>query len=821
MTHPYNTITSNYPAAGDFTKNIAENYAWGLVLIMRRGKILLTLLYITSCFILAVVPSYSIVCNENTICTDILFSVDASYDVNEITSAYNDAYTFNNVKEIFRTGEEDEVYYSAQVVHDRLYSDDDLIMALKSGGIFGVVEKDHEFRVDEKTGLTMDTYMKDQWYLDRTDAKKAWDMLQNSPGDGVVVAVIDTGVNYSHPDIKSNMWINEKEYYGIPGYDDDGNGIADDIYGADIIEGTGDPSDCDESGHGTHVAGIIAMTAGNGGGCGIAYGTRIMAIKAGNSDGKFYMSDIVNAVHYAVTMGADVINMSLGTYVESDIIRDVMEKASKKCILVAAAGNDSLSNTEGAAQNAKDVYPAAYPFVIGVMAEDKNGLVTSWSNYDAEPHSMIEYEMSAPGLDILSTSVGKKYAYMSGTSMAAPMVSAAAAILYASVDKDNTDDPLKYVVGQLTQAGTQSSVKTNADGRTIRYKSLNIADALDTEPQVNVEIGNIRFKDASGNGMFRDEYTFYGAGKKQLYCGFVVDNAWSRAGDVAVKVSSADGAVQVNGGVIHIGKMDACSKRDLGFGDGGDKNGAVSLTFDTETNRSYTFLLTFEISGKMDGKEEVVSQKTVSKTITVHVKEAETKNDAAPQTHTGPAALSSPTRPNITAFGSYIDISWDNLLGADGYYVYRSKKPAKGYKRIAAVQSSDGFSYRDKNIKNGTMYYYKIKAYFSDGNESPYSGIAYGIRLGRVKGVSYERSSHKPGYVNSISWKKLGGASKYVIYCSERKSGGYKKLAVTSKKKYNHRFPAKKTYYYKVRAYARCGAGKTYGKYSKVIKVRR
>lgn len=791
---------------------------------MKRVK-LLSLTYILFSLAVAVLLPLNIVRGGcETVRTDILFSVDSYKDVYEILSRYSDICEFNSVKELFEdeSGGSVKIYYSAQAVHSAMYSRIDVIETLKGDGDFGVVEADCEFQADAVPDGSIDTYMKDQWYLDKTGAKKAWGMLENEPGKGVVVAVIDTGVNYTHPDIKHNMWINEKEYYGIPGYDDDGNGIVDDIYGADIINGTGDPSDSDVYGHGTHVAGTIAMTANNGGGCGIAYGARIMAVRAGDSDGMFKMSDVIEAVNYSVSMGADVINMSFGTYADSEVIRALMEKASKDCILVAAAGNESFSNTEGTAENAKDAYPAAYPFVIGVMAEDKDGYITSWSNYDSEPHSMIEYEMSAPGFDILSTAAGKKYAYMSGTSMAAPMVSAAAAILYAAADEKVVGEPLKYVVGQLTQAGTQYSVKNTADGRTIRYKSLNIAEALETELGINIEIGNIQFKDAGdvlGNAVFRDEYTIDGAGKKEIHCGFVVDNAWSSAKDVRVKVSSADARIHVDGGDINIGEMDACSKLNLGFDGGVNKNEAVSLTFDTEMNKSYTFALTFEITGKMSGKEDIVCKKTVNRTFTVNVKEAEVKNDTAATMNV--AVLTSPTRPNIKISDSYIDISWDNLLSADGYYIYRSKKQGKGYKRIASVKSSDRLSYRDKKIKKGTKYYYKIKAYFSDGKESPYSGAAYGVSLGRVKGLSCDKDMYKSKYENSISWKKMSGASKYVIYYSERKTGGYKKLAVTSKRKYNHRFSAKKTYYYKIRAYAQCSSAKTYGKYSKKVKVKR
>lgn len=796
---------------------------------MKRGKSLLALIYITVCAVAAVMLPSAAGCDEQYTHTDIIFSIRSDGDVHDILSKYSDTYTFENIKKIFESdvcGDTD-VYYSAQVFHSDMYSENDLTDALRSDDMFGVAEADCELYTDAVPNERRDTYMTDQWYLDRTDAKKAWSVLDSAPGQGAVVAVIDTGVNYTHPDIKNNMWRNEREYYGIPGYDDDGNGIVDDIYGADVIKGTGTPYDSDGDGHGTHVAGIIAMTAGNGGGCGIAYGAKIMAVKAGDSEGKFKMSDVVAAVNYAVDMGADVINMSFGTYAESEVIKDVMEKASKKCILVAAAGNESLPNTESGDANASDAYPAAYPFVIGVMAEDKNGAITSWSNYDAEPHSMIEYEMSAPGYDILSTAAGNKYAYMSGTSMAAPMVSAAAVILYASADRDYIDDPVKYVTGQLTQAGTQYAAKTTADGGKINYKSLNIADALTTEPGINIEMGNIHFKDVSSQSIFRDEYTFYSEGKKELYCGFVVDNAWSKAEDVTVKVSSGSEYVSVRDADINIGQMDACRKLDLGCDADGDgksgRNGAVSLTLDVKMNNSYTIPLTFEIAGKMSGKDDVICRKSVEKVITINVKEAAVEENNNINSHsTGDGiTLTAPTRPQVESFGSYIDISWDNLLNAVGYYVYRSEKQGGDYRCIANVMTLDKLSYKDKGAKTGKKYYYKIKAYAADGKESPYSSIAFGIRLGKVTGLSYDRNRHNTKYENVLSWKKVSGAKKYIIYYSGIKSGKYKKLASTSKKTYKHRFQEKKTYYYKVRAYAGYGTGKAYGRYSKIIKVKR
>lgn len=804
---------------------------------MKRGKIMLSLAYMAGCLMAAVLLPFYVVCGEQKAAyTDILFSAVRSADVHEILSEYADTCKFVNVRELFENDTMDETYYCARAVHSGSYSDEDLVEMLRGDGAFGVVEIDCEFQADVIPDGSRDTYMQDQWYLERTGAKRAWSMLVNEPGEGAVVAVIDTGVDYSHPDIKKNMWVNIKEYYGIPGYDDDGNGIADDIYGADIVNMAGNPSDDDKDGHGTHVAGIIAMTAGNGGGCGIAYGARIMAIKAGGSDGLFKMSNVVDAVNYAIDMGADVINMSFGTYSESEVIRAALEKASQKCILVAAAGNESLPNTESGAEDSNDAYPAAYPFVIGVMAEDRDGNLMGWSNYDAEPHSMIEYEMSAPGVDILSVAVGRKYAYMNGTSMAAPMVSAAAAILYAAIDKESVEDPVHYVAGQLTRAGMQYSEKSFSDGNTIRYKSLNIAEALENKPGVDIEVGNIHFKDAAEGAIFRDEYTFDSEGRKEVYCGFVVDNAWSGAKDVSVKVSSSDSRVQIGRDTVNIGEMDAYRKLDFGFGDGSgkgvdsgnregnanrDKYGTVSFVLDAKADSTYTFTLTFEVTGRMASKDDAVCTRKTEKVITINVKHMTPEESGDNNREAGAETLAAPSKPYVRPNGTYIAVSWDSLPNAEGYYVYRSNKQEKGYKLIASVKASDGLSYKDKEVKAGKKYYYKIKAYSTGGSESPYSGIAFGIGIGRVSGLDCERNMRGTKYENHISWKKLNGVEKYVIYYSERKSGGFKKIAATSKSSYNHRFLRKKTYYYKVRAYARGSSGKSYGKYSKVIKVKR
>ncbi len=162
--------------------------------------------------------------------------------------------------------------------------------------------------------------------------------------ESITVAVIDTGVDYNHPDLAANMWVNTQE---IPdnGVDDDNNGFVDDIHGAAVVSESfshsGDPDD--DHGHGTHVAGIIASTGANGvGGVGVAFNSKIMAIKAAQYSGVLTTADIAEGIYYAVDNGADVINMSFGGYGRSQVEEDALALAYSQAVLVAAAGNDGL-----------------------------------------------------------------------------------------------------------------------------------------------------------------------------------------------------------------------------------------------------------------------------------------------------------------------------------------------------------------------------------------------------------------------------------------------------------------------------------------------
>jgi len=331
--------------------------------------------------------------------------------------------------------------------------------------------------VSVPTNIT-DSYMSSQWYLDNIEAQASWNIMaaqDKIPGQDVVVAVIDTGVNYLHPDLDESMWINDAEYNGVAGADDDGNGYVDDIYGVNIVSPNKSPFD--DNGHGTHVAGIIGMEAGNGGGVGISYGTKIMAIKAGDASGRFQIDDILKGINYAIANGADIINMSFGADESSIFLQIALLEASKQCILVASAGNDGIPTTESGKTNASDIYPAAYPFVIGVMSNDSSNKLSSFSNWDYKQGTNTDYEIVAPGSSILSTYLGSQYIYKGGTSMAAPMVSGALAVAL-SYYGDDIQHNTSAAMSLINQNISDSFVYTDSDGFNHNYRKLNIPQLL-------------------------------------------------------------------------------------------------------------------------------------------------------------------------------------------------------------------------------------------------------------------------------------------------------------------------------------------------------
>ncbi|WHH57906.1 S8 family serine peptidase [Petroclostridium sp. X23] len=406
----------------------------------------------------------------------------------------------------------------------------------------------------ELPDITTDEGYGQQWYLEKLGIKQAWNYLGQEgiePGGSrdIVVAVIDTGVDYNHPDLEANMWINTGE---IPdnGIDDDNNGFIDDIHGASTVGNryageSGDPMD--DHGHGTHVAGIIASQAKNGvGGAGIAYNVQIMAIKAAQSSGSLSASDIAQAINYAVDKGADIINMSFGGYGRSVVEEDALQTAFGTSVLIAAAGNDGTPNESVAGWIGAPMYPAAYNWVLGVMAEEpaakSNGdYLASFSNWDVTPENASEYELMAPGVDIFSTLPDGRYAKWSGTSMAAPVVSGIAALVRSKFSNKSLYSS-RFIMGQLACAGEMKQGITYSPNKPpINYYEVNAYQALTNTPKPSLSYMEHYLFDTTDINDANDGDGVADAGET-INIGMVIRNQWGKAEDVQVTIDTKSSA---------------------------------------------------------------------------------------------------------------------------------------------------------------------------------------------------------------------------------------------------------------------------------------
>lgn len=253
-----------------------------------------------------------------------------------------------------------------------------------------------------------------------------------------IIAIIDTGVDPEHPDLQGNIWTNSSEDGGATGADDDGNGFVDDIHGWDFVNQTGEMHDFNS--HGTHCAGIAAAVGNNGvgitGACPDAY---IMPVTVMQSDGTGDIATIIQGINYAVQNGADIISMSIGTYAYSIALEQALGQAYQTAVLVAAAGNDGTGIDPRCClppPPPAPMFPAAFTFVFGVQATSTGG-IAPFSNYDCDGPSysqyneeqLYNYELSAPGVNIMSTVPNGQYRSYNGTSMACPLVAGGIASL--------------------------------------------------------------------------------------------------------------------------------------------------------------------------------------------------------------------------------------------------------------------------------------------------------------------------------------------------------------------------------------------------------
>ena len=266
-----------------------------------------------------------------------------------------------------------------------------------------------------------DPLLGQQWVFGEKDAIGAREAWAQSAGRGVVVAVIDSGVQLDHPDLKGNLWTNPGEVAN--GVDDDGNGFVDDVHGANTFDGSADVTD--RTGHGTHIAGIVAAQAGNGvGGSGVSPQARILTVKVYGTTDRPGHSALARGIRYAVGEGARILNVSINAEAEISELTDAVRFAGEHgATVVASAGNN------GRDIDAQPSYPASLPdpAILSVTASTEQGAILSVANHGAR-----SVDLAAPGSMIVSTGPGSGYQLRAGTSMAAPHVAGALALLAAA-----------------------------------------------------------------------------------------------------------------------------------------------------------------------------------------------------------------------------------------------------------------------------------------------------------------------------------------------------------------------------------------------------
>lgn len=382
---------------------------------------------------------------------------------------------------------------------------DRAILELMSNATVEFVEKNWIYRVD---AVPNDPYFSLQWGLHNTgqsggtsdadiDAPEAWELFTGS--SDIAIAIIDTGIDYAHVDLQSNVWANPGETGGgkeTDGIDNDGNGYIDDWRGWDFFNSDNNP--IDDHSHGTHVAGIAGATGNNSlGMVGVCWNVKLMPLKAFNNLGYGSLNAEIAAIDYAISAGAQIINASWGGYSYSASLYQAIERAKTNgALFVASAGNDSC-NTDSTPH-----YPSSYDIdnIISVLATTDTDTLSPFSNY-----GFYSVDLGAPGgedgtqnaYNIFSTIPDDIFMRKAGTSMAAPFVSGGTSLVMG--DRPSIDWwQAKTII--LKSVDTKAALigKARTYGRFNAYGSLTYSTPILPEAPTNLQA------DAFENGDFFD-----------------------------------------------------------------------------------------------------------------------------------------------------------------------------------------------------------------------------------------------------------------------------------------------------------------------------
>jgi len=595
------------------------------------------------------------------------------------------------------------------------------------------------------------------------DAPEAWNTRTDA--SSTIVAVIDTGVRYTHEDLAGNMWKNPGETgldangndKATNGIDDDGNGLVDDVYGAKYVgvQISGDPND--DNGHGSHVSGTIGGFGNNGKGVvGVCWRVKIMALKFLNSAGSGSSSDAIKCINYAIAKGAHVLSNSWGGGGYSTSLYNAINSARNAGIIfVAAAGNNGANN------DATPFYPASYNLdnIISVAATDRNDALASFSNYGA-----TSVDIGAPGVSIYSTvrTSDTAYATYSGTSMACPHVAGAVALVKAEFPT-------------LTYSQLRSRILTNVDviasltGKCVSNGRLNLHKALTagtTPPpppnpaQIAVSPASRNFGDVEVGSSSDLTFTVSNTGSETLSGSASVPAPFSivggspynisGGGNTAVTVRFAPGAVGNYNETVTFTGGGGTTASVSGTGTepppvdnpptvtiSSPANGASYLTTDVVTftgsagddedgDLTANIVWTSSVDGVIGNGgsfSDTLSEGT--HVITASVTDSASQTTVATVTITVAAPLTPPVAPTdlaARATGRNIQLTWTHTGNNEAGFTIERKTGGGTFAPIATV-GANTTSYTDSNLAKRTTYTYRMRA-FNDAGNSGYSNEA-------------------------------------------------------------------------------------------------
>ena len=560
-----------------------------------------------------------------------------------------------------------------------------------------------------------DTFFSSLWGLNNPgdtdiDAPEAWDITTGN--SNVVVAVLDSGVDYNHPDLKANIWTNQAELSGSPGADDDGNGKIDDIHGWDFVDDDNDPIDSND--HGTHVAGTIGAVGNNTTGVtGVVWTVKIMPLRFLDSFGSGSVGDAIEAIDYAIDKGAKIINASYGSYTYSTAERDAIARARDAGVLfVAAAGNDNWNN-DSASKN----YPSSYNLdnIIAVAATDQSDSRASFSNY-----GVTSVDVAAPGTNIYSAEPAREtvwsedfegglVSWLTGKASGkdwglttAFSFSPSHSLTDSRPPPDNSyeNNTDSWAVSPLLDlslhSGTKVEFKLNGSSEP-NYDFLYVQGSTDSFnwTNQNISIGNRVYGGISGStsGSWLNSFVDLGA-----YDGIVTAHIRFRF--------ITDGNTVDDGWYIDDVTVTAASTSYFGmeyqYLQGTSMAtphvaGLAALIWGLDLGQTYAQIKQRILNGvevKSDLKGAILTAGRINAFNSVR------------------DVPTSPTNLSATAVSSSrINLSWsDNSYGEDGFRIER-KTGASGIFSQIAVAAPNTIFYSDTGLDRLTTYYYRVSAY--------------------------------------------------------------------------------------------------------------